>query len=126
MEVCALLVAKTSSDNPCFQEKARTHDFTFTLASNLSKKTSQLINALNPPASSSARRRHISSEDLEATAVLSRVETTSAVMMAAKVLLSWLDRNPSSLLQDYNAFRTDVLKSALDLAGILVRVCATL
>jgi hypothetical protein len=103
------------------QEKARTHDFTFTLASNLSKKTSQLINALNP-ASASARKRHLSSEDVEANAALSRVETTSAVMMSAKLLLSWLDRNPSNLLEDYDTFRMDVLKSALDLASILVGV----
>ena len=109
---------------PIPQEKARTHDLTFALASNLSKKTSQLINALNPSSSSSssARKRSLSSEDHEANAILSRVETTSAVMMAAKLLLSWLDRNPSSLLENYDSFRTDILKSTLDLASILVGV----
>ena len=100
------------------QEKGTTQDFTFSLASNLSKKTSQLINALNSTPSS--RKRHVSSEDQEANALLSRVETTSGVMMAAKLLLSWLDRNPSSLLEDYVTFRTQILRSALDLTGLLV------
>ena len=96
------------------KEKARIHDYTFTLASNLSKKTSQLINTLTPPSSSKKRLSG------EANAALSRVETTSAVMMAAKLLLSWLDRNPSNLLEDYDSFRTKILTSALDLASILV------
>lgn len=41
-------------------------------------------------------------------------------MMSAKLLLNWLDRNPSSLLDDYDTFRAEVLQSALDLADILV------
>lgn len=104
----------------CFQEKGRTHDFTLSLASDLSKKTSQLIKALNSPTATSSRKKHVSSEDQEANAALSRVETTSAVMMAAKHLLSWLDRNPSNLLEDYDNFRTEVLRNALDLSSILV------
>ena len=52
--------------------------------------------------------------------VLMCIETTAGVMMATKLLLSWLDRNPSNLVEDYEIFRTDILESALNLASILV------
>lgn len=56
-------------------------------------------------------------------AALSRIDTTSGVMMAAKLLLNWLDRNPCSLVEDYDSFRNEVLMSALNLASVLVRTC---
>lgn len=51
---------------------------------------------------------------------LGQLETTASVMLAAKGLVNWLDRNPSPLISDYEGFRLDVLKSALELSGMLV------
>lgn len=59
-------------------------------------------------------------ENSESNGILSRVETTAGVMMAAKLLLGWLDRNPSSFVENYESFRAEVLMSALELASILV------
>jgi len=100
---------------PRLQENGRTRNPTIALASTLSKKTSQLISTLatQPP----TKRR--SSGDVEPT-TLTQMERTAGVMMAAKSLINWLDRNPSSLVHDYDSFRQDVLKSSLDLCSILV------
>ena len=49
------------------------------------------------------------------------MEMTAGVMTAAKSLISWLERNPSSLVTDYKVFRQDILRSTLDLSNILVR-----
>jgi len=96
-------------------ENGRTRNPTIALASTLSKKTSQLISTLatQPPT-----KRRLSG-DVEPT-TLTQMERTAGVMMAAKSLINWLDRNPSSLVHDYDSFRQDVLKSSLDLCSILV------
>ncbi len=41
-------------------------------------------------------------------------------MLAAKTLINWLDRNPSSLVSDYDEFRENLLKYSLQLSSILV------
>lgn len=51
---------------------------------------------------------------------LSRIEMTAGVMNAAKSLVSWLERNPSSFVSDYKSFRQDMLKSTLELSSLLV------
>ena len=48
------------------------------------------------------------------------METAAGVMSSAKLLIHWLDHNPSSLIEDYDTFRNDVMMSALDLVAILV------
>jgi len=91
------------------QESGHSRSSTVSLAGTLSKKTSQLINILN------SKRKMNDSE-----AVLSRIELTAGVMTAAKALISWLERNPSSIISDYNNFKQEVLRSTLDLSSILV------
>ena len=51
---------------------------------------------------------------------LRQLETTASVMLAAKGLVNWLDHNPSPLISDYESFRLEVLKNALDLSSMLV------
>ena len=97
------------------QENARVRNSTISLASTLSKKVSQLISALTPG------KRQVSSEDGLAEALLGQMETAAGVMSSAKLLIHWLDHNPSSLVEDYDTFRNDVMMSALDLVAILVR-----
>ena len=63
----------------------------------------------------------MSTEEGKADALLSQMETAAGVMSSAKLLIHWLDRNPSSLVEDYEMFRNDVMMSALDLVAILVR-----
>ena len=82
-------------------------------ASGLSKKTSQLITILGPT-------RRTSADENEDAAVLNRMEITAAVMMSAKTLLNWLDRNPSALVSDYTNFRQELLQYSLELTRILV------
>ena len=48
---------------------------------------------------------------------------TAGAMTAANILVNWLDRNSSSLVQDYDNFRQEVLESSLDLSNILVSDC---
>ena len=50
------------------------------------------------------------------------MEMTAGVMTAAKSLISWLERNPSSFVTDYKSFKQDILRSTLDLSSILVSV----
>ena len=76
---------------------------------------SQLISALTPG------KCRQSTEGGQADALLSQMETAAGVMSSAKLLIHWLDRNPSSLIEDYETFRNDVMMSALDLVAILVR-----
>ena len=82
-----------------------------------------MISALTPGKS------HETSEDSQADTFLSQIEMAAGVMSSAKLLIHWLDHNPSSLIQDYETFRNDVMMSALDLVAILVcegereRVC---
>ena len=78
---------------------------------------SQLISALTPS------KRRLSTEEGQADSLLSQMETAAGVMSSAKLLIHWLDRNPSSLINDYETFRNDVMMSALDLVAILVRTC---
>ena len=100
------------NQNCYFQEKGRSQDFTFTLASTMAKKTSQLIHVIN----TSSRKKQQQLRDT----IVSLRETAVSVMVAAKALINWLDRNPSSLVQDYSNFRTELLGSALDLTSIMV------
>lgn len=97
------------------QENARVRNSTISLASTLSKKVSQLISSLTPA------KRQVSSEDGQAEVLLGQMETAAGVMSSAKLLIHWLDHNPSSLVEDYDTFRNDVMMSALDLVAILVR-----
>ena len=97
------------------QENARVRNSTISLASTLSKKVSQLISALTPG------KRQVSSEDGLAEVLLGQMETAAGVMSSAKLLIHWLDHNPSTLVEDYDTFRNDVMMSALDLVAILVR-----
>ena len=68
-------------------------------------------------------KRRLSTEEGQADSLLSQMETAAGVMSSAKLLIHWLDRNPSSLINDYETFRNDVMMSALDLVAILVRTC---
>ena len=97
------------------QENGRTRSPTTSLASTLSKKTSQLVTALNPPS-----KRVVQSEEAMESLALNRMETAAAVMLAAKSLVNWMDRNPSSLISNYENFRQEMLKNALELSSILV------
>lgn len=74
-----------------------------------------MISALTPG------KRRTSTEEGQADALLSQMETAAGVMSSAKLLIHWLDHNPSSLVEDYETFRNDVMMSALDLVAILVR-----
>ena len=104
-----------TDQRPQLQENARVRNSTISLASTLSKKVSQLISALTPG------KRRVSSEDSQAEVLLGQMETAAGVMSSAKLLIHWLDHNPSSLVEDYDTFRNDVMMSALDLVAILVR-----
>ena len=48
------------------------------------------------------------------------MEAAAGVMSSAKLLIHWLDHNPSTLIDDYDTFRNDVMMRALDLVAILV------
>lgn len=98
------------------QENGRVRNSTISLASTLSKKVSQLISALTPG------KRRLSTEEGQADVLLNQMETAAGVMSAAKLLIHWLDHNPSTLIEDYDSFRNDVMMSALDLVAILVRL----
>lgn len=93
-------------------EVGRAQNSTMSFASGLSKKTSQLITILGPT-------RRTSADENEDAAVLNRMEITAAVMMSAKTLLNWLDRNPSALVSDYTNFRQELLQYSLELTRIL-------
>jgi len=49
-----------------------------------------------------------SSEEQQAEAFLTKLETAAGVMMAAKFLINWLDHKSSSLISDYGGFREEV------------------
>lgn len=100
---------------PSLQEKSCTHSSGISLVNILAKKTSQLITTLTAP-----KKKGAQSEESVAAASLARMEITASVMVAAKSLISWLDRTPSALDGDYPGFRQDVLKFSMDLSSILV------
>ncbi|XP_064405032.1 connector enhancer of kinase suppressor of ras 2-like isoform X2 [Halichondria panicea] len=89
-------------------ESGHARSSTISLASRVSKKTSQLINTLQHKNNS-----------VDGDTTLSRIEMTAGVMNAAKSLVSWLERNPSSFISDYKSFKHDMLRSTLELSSIL-------
>ena len=77
---------------------------------------SQLISALTPG------KRRLATEEGQAEVLLNQMETAAGVMSSSKLLIHWLDHNPSSLIEDYDTFRNDVMMCALDLVAVLVSV----
>lgn len=106
------------------QEKGCTRSSGIFLANVLAKKTSQLITTLAAPKRKGAQSEEGGGGDAAAAAAaaasLARMEITASVMVAAKSLVSWLDRIPSGLMGDYHSFRQDILKFTRDLSSILV------
>lgn len=96
------------------KEKSLTQNSTILLASNLSKKASQLITVL----------MSVSKEpcDVDCKMLLRCKDLAGGVMMAAKNFITWSDRHPSHLISDYAIFRQDVLTNALELSCMMVGV----
>ena len=92
-------------------EKSLTQNSTILLASNLSKKASQLITVL----------MSVSKEpcDVDCKMLLRCKDLAGGVMMAAKNFITWSDRHPSHLISDYAIFRQDVLTNALELSCMM-------
>jgi connector enhancer of kinase suppressor of Ras 2 len=92
-------------------DNARSRQSTISLASALSKTTSQLIKALTDFEKIKDSSQH-----------LICIEVGASILEAAKFLIGWLDRFPTELICDYFSFRLELLKSCLNLASSLVSI----
>ncbi|XP_011404187.1 PREDICTED: connector enhancer of kinase suppressor of ras 2-like [Amphimedon queenslandica] len=90
-------------------DNARSRHTTISLASLLSKRTSQLLKAI------SSFQRQIEGDD----SLLYCIEAGVTVVEAAKFLIGWLDRFPTKLIECYEDFRLQLLSCCMNLARVL-------